>query len=165
MKLNLGCGPTPLQGHVNVDRIPAPGVDMVLDLDKFPWPWRDGSVDAITSSHWLDHVADYGQTVLEMHRILKPGGVLSFRVPHFRFPLAVIHVHKQQFSVWTPQLICREIEYMWGGRKLFDLRWLRITTPFGMLDWLANLWPLGWDGLGLPIAEIDAGMVKHGRAK
>jgi len=45
MKLNLGLGGRPLQNHINVDRNPkAPKVDVVFDLDNYPWPFKAESV-------------------------------------------------------------------------------------------------------------------------
>jgi hypothetical protein len=42
MRLNLGCGQEHLPGWVNVDQFPAARPDLVLDLERLPWPFRDG---------------------------------------------------------------------------------------------------------------------------
>jgi hypothetical protein len=48
LKLDLGCGTKKLEGYLGVDKVKLEGVDLVLDLDSTkPWPWKDGSVDAI----------------------------------------------------------------------------------------------------------------------
>jgi hypothetical protein len=58
MKLNLGCGL--VQKHesywVNVDKKELVGVDQVVNLFQFPWPWGDDTVDEILCSHLLEHV-------------------------------------------------------------------------------------------------------------
>jgi len=159
MKLNLGCGDKKRTGYVNVDKCGAP--DFVQDLSVFPWPWADDSVDEVFSEHFLEHVQDYEKTILEIHRILKPGGVIWFRVPHFKNPMAAWHLHKWQFSTFTPELLCEARAYQWEGKKLFEKVSLRINFVWlrpslnRWLAYLANQSPLRWDWLGLPIDEIE----------
>ena len=81
-RLNLGCGDKKREGYTNVDLCGDP--DLTCDLNVFPWPFADNSVDEVFSEHFLEHVMDYEKTVWEMHRILKPGGLLHFKVPHFK---------------------------------------------------------------------------------
>lgn len=159
MKLNLGCGEMKKPGHVNVDICGEP--DLICDLSCFPWPWEDDSVDEVYSSHFLEHVQDFEQTILEIYRILKPGGVIHFRVPHFRNPLAVWHLHRWDFSVYTPERLCQKLPYQFDGRQLFKKDLIRINfasirksvgTPLG---YFANRFPLFWDWAGLPIDEIE----------
>ena len=165
IKLNLGCGDNKRPGYVNVDVCGSP--DVVCDLSAFPWPWGTNSVDEMRAEHFLEHVDDYAATILEIHRILKPGGLLWFRVPHFRNPMAVWHLHKWAFSTCTPKLLCQALPYQWSGKSLFDMIELRINFAFipernlrnrcfkRVLSALANLSPFHWDWLGLPIDEIE----------
>ena len=159
MKLNLGCGEKKRDGYVNVDVCGTP--DVVCDLNRFPWDWTDNSIDEVTSSHWLEHVEDFERTILEIHRILKPNGVLHFHVPHFRTPFAIWHLHKWQFSTCTCDLLCAKLPYLWGGRQLFvrdkiAVRCLFVRKRFAWpLTKLANYAPCAWDWLGLPIDEIE----------
>jgi SAM-dependent methyltransferase len=158
-KLNLGCGNKKLNGFINVDICGDP--DMTCDLSSFPWPWEDDSVDEVYSSHFLEHVQNYEKTILEIHRILKPGGIIHFLVPHFRNPLAVWHLHRWAFSVYTPELLCQKLPYQFGGMQLFEKRHKRINfssirKSVGIpLGYCANLFPLFWDWAGLPIDEIE----------
>jgi SAM-dependent methyltransferase len=48
-----------------------------------PYPFEDNSVDEIHFYHVLEHLHDPIRKLEEIHRILKPGGVLYMRVPHF----------------------------------------------------------------------------------
>lgn len=82
--LNLGCGPTRIPGSVGVDSVAIQGfVDVVHDLDAVPYPFEDNSIDEIHLYHVLEHLHDPLRKIEEMSRILKPGGVLHIRVPHF----------------------------------------------------------------------------------
>lgn len=48
-----------------------------------PLPFADGTVDAVYSSHFLEHVhfGDAQQILREVHRVLKPGGVVRLALP------------------------------------------------------------------------------------
>lgn len=158
MRLNLGCGGKKLNDYVNVDCCGDP--DVYCDLSVFPWPWKDGEVDEVYSEHFLEHVQDYEKTILEIHRILKSGGLFVFKVPHFRSPVAIWHLHKWPFSVNTPDFLCRPIPYQWGGRQLFEKISLEILVPCPfaciskIVGKMANRNPGRWDRWGLPVLEI-----------
>jgi SAM-dependent methyltransferase len=81
MKLNLGCGPSKMDGFVNVDRLESVHPDVVCNLDVVPWPFSDASVDHIFSSNAFEHLNDTIQTMEECYRILKPGGTMDVIVP------------------------------------------------------------------------------------
>jgi SAM-dependent methyltransferase len=84
MRLNLGCGTLPEPGWVNVDLADCPGVDVVQDLDVAPWPWPDGSVAEIQALDVFEHVDRPVLFMVECHRVLRPGGQLLIRTPHFQ---------------------------------------------------------------------------------
>lgn len=82
--LNLGCGKVRIPGSIGVDRVKIEGyVDIVHDLDILPYPFEDNSIDEIHLYHVLEHLHSPIRKLEELHRILKPGGVLHIRVPHF----------------------------------------------------------------------------------
>jgi predicted SAM-dependent methyltransferase len=80
--LDVGCGPYKRPGAVGLDILPLPGVDVVHNLGKYPYPFQANSFDEIYCYHVLEHVDDMIATVKELYRIMKPGGVLFVRVPH-----------------------------------------------------------------------------------
>ena len=51
------------------------------DLTSFPYPFPDGSFDAVLCSEVLEHIQDNGRVVDEIYRLLKPGGVFVASVP------------------------------------------------------------------------------------
>lgn len=83
VRLNLGCGRFPKPGYVNVDWKTMPGVDVVHDLSRLPFPFQDESFEQIDADHVLEHLPDVFGVMAEIHRILRPGGHLELAVPHF----------------------------------------------------------------------------------
>ena len=80
--LHLGCGKNARTGCLNVDRVELPGVDVVWDLDRYPWPFATGAWRRVVACHVLEHLDDLVEAVAELHRILAPGGRAEVRVPH-----------------------------------------------------------------------------------
>ena len=164
MKLNLGCGDKKREGFCNVDICGDP--DLKCDLSQFPWPFEDGTIDEVYSEHFLEHVLDFERTVTEIHRILKPGGIMHFKVPHFRSSFYPWHLHHYPFSTKTCQLLCEKLPYLFQGRQLFEFSSLRINYLYlrpiwrKILSFLANIRPGMWDYLGFPIDEIECRVIK-----
>ncbi len=106
VRLNLGCGGRIMDGFVNCDLHPLPGVDQVMNLDVFPWPFDDESVSQIVASHVFEHVASPVEFVLECWRVLRPGGRLTIQCPHytsenaFTDPTHVRFVTDRTFDYW-----------------------------------------------------------------
>ncbi len=85
LRLNLGCGRSPLAGWVNVDAVDLPGVDLVVDLDRVAetrLPYPDGAVDAFALFHVLEHLRDPLALMQELHRVARPGATAVVRTPH-----------------------------------------------------------------------------------
>lgn len=161
MKYNFGCGDKLLDGYVNVDICGNP--DIKCDLSQFPWPIESNSADEVFSEHFLEHVQDFEKTIYEMHRILKQGGLLHFKVPYFKSYAFPWHLHHYAFSSMTCMLLCDQRPYMFSGQKLFDFVSIRFNYVFcplrpclrKLFTFLANKYPLKWEYLGLPIDEIE----------
>jgi SAM-dependent methyltransferase len=109
--LNLGCGNKKADDEIGVDIIDLPEVDVVTDLNKYPLPFDENSVDEIRSYHCFEHLDDLVALMNDIYRILKPGGILLCTVPHvsnieyFRDP-----THKRPF-------ISSTMDYFIKGHK------------------------------------------------
>lgn len=55
VKLDLGGGQNPREGFECVD-LNAPSPKHRVDLFKFPWPFKDNSVDELHASHFIEHI-------------------------------------------------------------------------------------------------------------
>ena len=55
LKLDLGCGQNPREGFEGVD-LYGDKAKHKVNLFKFPWPFKDNSVDEISASHFLEHI-------------------------------------------------------------------------------------------------------------
>ena len=66
MKLNLGCGSKILDGYTNVDKFDYYKPDVVHDLETFPYPFENNSVDEILISHVLEHIGQSPQIFLQI---------------------------------------------------------------------------------------------------
>jgi hypothetical protein len=55
--LDLGCGPNrKMPGSIGLDKRPAPHVDVVHDLNAYPYPFADDEFDYIEMSHIIEHI-------------------------------------------------------------------------------------------------------------
>jgi len=84
-RLNVGCGRSALEGWINLDFMPLPGVDIVADLescDSAPLPLDDDSIDEFLLSHVLEHIRKPLPLMQELHRIARPDALCVVRCPH-----------------------------------------------------------------------------------
>ncbi|MEX1112067.1 MAG: class I SAM-dependent methyltransferase [Candidatus Andersenbacteria bacterium] len=83
--LDIGCGRMPYKhffncSYVGVDPVASVNPDVVAPAWDIPLP--NASVDGIILNQSLEHIAETENTVQEIKRILKPGGLLILTVPH-----------------------------------------------------------------------------------
>ena len=85
LKLDFGAGRNPQPGFSSVD-LYAPDADIKLDLFKFPFPWKDNTVDEIVASHFVEHIPQDKRWPFfaECWRILKPDAVMRIVVPSWK---------------------------------------------------------------------------------
>jgi SAM-dependent methyltransferase len=101
--VNLGCGKVRIPDSIGVDRVKIENyVDVVHDLDNVPYPFQNNSINEIHMYHVLEHLHDPIKKLEEIHRILKPGGALYIRVPHFSSMGAFTDItHVRPFSYYS----------------------------------------------------------------
>jgi SAM-dependent methyltransferase len=81
--LHLGCGSTKLKGAVGLDIDPKSQADIIHDMESYPYPVKESSFDEVFAEHVIEHMDNIPKVMEEIHRILKNGGKLIIRGPHF----------------------------------------------------------------------------------
>lgn len=90
IRLDLGCGGAKQEQFVGMDVRDIEGVDIVHDLEEFPWPIPDESCIVVLASHILEHIKpwffftpDASPCVMgELWRVLKPNGQVLVSAPY-----------------------------------------------------------------------------------
>jgi len=87
--LDLGCGPHgKKEGSIGLDVRPAPHVDVVHDLNSYPYPFPSDEFDWIEMSHVIEHVTRPLHLMNEVHRIAKHGATIRIITPHYSSQLS-----------------------------------------------------------------------------
>ena len=138
-KLNLGCGTDIKPNHINMDKLDIPGVDVVHDLNKFPYPFKDNQFDAVYCSHVLEHVDDLIKVMAEIRRILKPRGRVVIRAPHFSCGVSYRDpTHKRLFSYFTFDYFTDECFYNLPRFKIIKRKLNFTRQNFTFLNPICN---------------------------
>jgi hypothetical protein len=130
LRIDLGCGKNKRKDGewVGVDEIAFDGVDIVMNLAKDKWPWKDNSVTEAYASHFVEHLEPMERVhfVNELHRVMKDpvyeNGVLvqgkvSIIVPH-----------------WASQRAYGDLTHKWPPVSEFwfyylDKDWREVNAP------------------------------------
>jgi len=90
IKIDLGAGKNGREGFIKVDVRKFPGIDVVCDLGKQKWPWKDNSVTEAHASHFVEHLTSSERIhfVNELYRVLVPEGKAKIVAPHWNSPRA-----------------------------------------------------------------------------
>lgn len=130
LRVDIGCGKNKRNdGYwIGIDIIPFEGVDKVMNAGKDKWPFKDGSVDEIHASHFVEHLEPEERIhfVNELFRVLKQpvyndgklvSGFATIIVPH-----------------WASQRAYGDMTHKWPPVSEFwfyylDKEWRAINAP------------------------------------
>jgi ubiquinone/menaquinone biosynthesis C-methylase UbiE len=130
VRLNLGCGGVYLEGYINVDHpMSAERHDLDMDLNLPRWDFPDNHADEILIHDALEHLEKPDLKMFEMHRVLKPGGVLWGGVPYAKSDGAFQAMeHKWFFTEKSFDAFCEGPGFYACYRKpLFRKEYVRLT--------------------------------------
>ena len=123
LRLMLGCGPMPIHPYhlqyiddswIFVDKfIKHPDI-LPADVRFLCFP--TASVDSIYASHVLEHIShqEIDLTLLEWHRVLKPGGNLHINVPDFEWVCKYFLNLNGKYPLLKKSSFFRTIHSMWS---------------------------------------------------
>ena len=86
--LDLGCGRNKRPDAIGIDRVYLPGVDLVHDLNRFPYPFRDSVFEEVFAVHVIEHMDSVLEVMEEIHRISRPGARVTIITPHYTDPVS-----------------------------------------------------------------------------
>ena len=118
MKLNLGSGSKILDGYTNVDKYDYYQPDIVHDLENFPYPFKDNSVDEILLCHVLEHIGQspdiFLEIIKEFYRICKNNSLIKIIVPHPRHDEFIADpTHVRPITILGLQLFDKDLNLEW----------------------------------------------------
>lgn len=90
IRLDIGGGGNPQKGFVNIDYRPLKQVDIVHNLEEFPWPLPDECVTVAICSHVVEHINPHGGVFIdfmnEAWRVLQKNAQLAIATPYAGSP-------------------------------------------------------------------------------
>jgi SAM-dependent methyltransferase len=106
-KLNLGCGKDIKEGWDHYDIYPLDDRVKPINLHKLPLPFPDNYADVVKLHHIVEHMVYRKEFMLEIARILKPGGRVFVRMPCFGPALD----HKSWFNYhYIMVSVCKDLQ-------------------------------------------------------
>ncbi len=104
---DIGCGgKKQVPSALGVDRVPTPGVDVVADLEG-TLPFDDNAFDHVFAVHVVEHIHDLLGLMRELHRVVRPTGVLHVLTPHWQHVNAVADpTHVRFLAPQTFKYLC-----------------------------------------------------------
>ena len=100
--------------HAQRERVPAALANADLNL----LPFRDESFDRVLMSEVLEHLEDDQPALAEMHRVLRPGGILAISVPHARYPLLWDPINRLWTALGGEPIRSGPIAGIWSDHKV-----------------------------------------------
>jgi SAM-dependent methyltransferase len=120
--VDLGCGLNKIRNADGVDNFQYPGVDIICDLNKAPWPIKDNSYDVIWANQIIEHIKDVPSFLSEIHRIGRDGAEVHITTPHYSHAGSWGDpTHLRHLGVKWHSIITKEKDYMSHKMPQFEL--------------------------------------------
>jgi len=139
-KLCIGCGNKKIEGSIGVDVINLPGVDIVFDLNKAHWPFKENRFEEIYADHVLEHLNSTVNSMSEIWRVSKNGASIYINVPHFSSPNAFVDpTHVSFFTLDTLSYFTKDNDLNFYSKARFEIITKRLSFGNAISNFLFNL--------------------------
>ena len=100
--LDFGCGSNKQTGTIGADITRGSAADVIANLDRFFYPFRDNTFDRVAMSQIIEHLTDVPRVMEEIWRICKPGASVEGATPHYSSAASYSDpTHRHHFSART----------------------------------------------------------------
>jgi predicted SAM-dependent methyltransferase len=135
--LQVGAGPTRLDGWLSTDIAPASDYVAYLDATE-PFPFECGTFDYVYSEHMIEHIpwSDGLFMLRECRRVLKPGGTLRIATPNLEVLIGLYSANRDRLQdryikwitdtylnglkVYNASFVINNAFRNWGHQFLYD---------------------------------------------
>jgi len=129
LKINLGGGNKKINGYKNIDKIKNNNVDIVHDLNIFPYPFENDSISEIIADNVFEHLDDLVKVLEEIYRICKNNAIIKIFVPYFKSTGAFTDItHKHFFSEKSFDFLNDNHEYKYYTKSKFKVIEKKLIT-------------------------------------
>ena len=111
--LDVGCGSKPYKelfspyakSYIGIDPYKEAKAEICASAEKIPL--NDNSIDVVICTQTMEHVRDYKEAINEMHRVLRPGGVV-FLATHGTYPIHGAPNDYWRFTKYGLEEVCKK---------------------------------------------------------
>lgn len=127
---------------IGIDKFLLSGVDVVTDIEK-TFPFKDNSFGMVVANQVLEHTVNFFSVMEEIHRVIKPKGILKVWVPHFSSHLAYTTPdHKRFFGAYSFDHFEPENKENYYSKARFNIKKRKLFFVhggvFNFLDYFIN---------------------------
>jgi SAM-dependent methyltransferase len=121
--LDIWCWNHKTTWAIGIDSIALSGVDIIHNLNVFPYPIEESVFDEIYGNHIIEHLDDVMSFMKELHRIGKNGGKIFLRMPHASCSYSCFSdpTHKRWFTTATFEYFNENSEWSYYSGTRFKL--------------------------------------------
>lgn len=141
MKLNIGSGNKIKKGYINLDIVKLKNVDVVHDLNKYPWPFKVNQFNEIYADNVLEHLDSIIKPIEEIWRISKNKAKIKIIVPYTPSVWSFCDpTHKQFYTFFTLNYFSEksELNYYSHARFKINNRKIRFGKHLFLFEWIIN---------------------------
>ncbi len=140
-KLNLGSGNKIMNGYINLDSTKLKGVDVVHNLDKYPWPFKNDYFDEVYADNVFEHLDSIIKPIAETWRISKKNAIIKIIVPYTPSVWAFCDpTHKQFYTFFTLDYFTKEATLNYYSKARFKIikKRIKFNKYLILFEWLFN---------------------------